>query len=234
MAWPTKTDFVDGDVLTAAQVNNIGTNLNVFNPTSATNGQVWTANGSGSGSYQTISPGSTLVAPSTIANTGGGSSASINASGSVTFSACATVSLNGIFTSTYDNYLVLWKGTTSTSGVDVQVKLRLSGTDSSASYNFQRLDASGTTVSAARFTNQTTGMRAGISDTNISGFAMYFFGPGIAARTVARSISAGANSGGYLEDFVSTHDVATAYDGATFYVSSGTVSGDLYVYGLRK
>lgn len=48
MAWPTKTDFVDGDVLTAAQVNNIGTNLNLFNPTSATSGQVPVANGSGS------------------------------------------------------------------------------------------------------------------------------------------------------------------------------------------
>jgi hypothetical protein len=53
MTWPTKTDFVDGDVLTAAQVNNIGTNLNVFNPTSATNGQVWIANGTGGGAYGT-------------------------------------------------------------------------------------------------------------------------------------------------------------------------------------
>lgn len=53
MAWPTKTDFVDGDVLSASQMNNIGTNLNLFNPTSATNGQVWVANGSGSGAYGT-------------------------------------------------------------------------------------------------------------------------------------------------------------------------------------
>ena len=51
MAWPTKTDFVDGDVLTAAQVNNIGTNLNLFNPTSATNGQVPIANGLGGVAY---------------------------------------------------------------------------------------------------------------------------------------------------------------------------------------
>ena len=54
MAWPTKTDFVDGDVLSASQMNNIGTNLNIFNPTSATNGQVLTANGSGSASYQNL------------------------------------------------------------------------------------------------------------------------------------------------------------------------------------
>lgn len=70
MAWPTKTDFVDGDVLTAAQVNNIGTNLNVFNPTSATNGQVWVANGSGSGAYATpVSGGWTLINSGTMSGT---------------------------------------------------------------------------------------------------------------------------------------------------------------------
>lgn len=64
MTWPTKDDFVDGDVLTAAQVNNIGTNLNVFNPTSATNGQVWVANGSGSGAYGAVG-GGTVIASGT-------------------------------------------------------------------------------------------------------------------------------------------------------------------------
>lgn len=64
MAWPTKTDFIDGDVLSAAQVNNIGTNLNIFNPTSAIANQVWRADGLGSGSYQTL----TTAAMTSIAN----------------------------------------------------------------------------------------------------------------------------------------------------------------------
>lgn len=51
MTWPTKTDFVDGDVLSAAQVNNIGTNLNVFNPTSVANHKILTADGSNSAAY---------------------------------------------------------------------------------------------------------------------------------------------------------------------------------------
>lgn len=68
MAWPTKTTFVDGDVLTAAEVNNIGTNLNVFNPTSATNGQILTANGAGSASFVTpvAGGGFTLIASQTL------------------------------------------------------------------------------------------------------------------------------------------------------------------------
>lgn len=54
VVWPSKNNFANGDVLTAANMNNIADTLNVFNPTSATNGQMWVANGSGSGSYQTV------------------------------------------------------------------------------------------------------------------------------------------------------------------------------------
>lgn len=53
VVWPSKNNFANGGVLTAANMNNIGDTLNVFNPTSATNGQVWIANGSGSGAYGT-------------------------------------------------------------------------------------------------------------------------------------------------------------------------------------
>ena len=72
MTWPTKDDFADGDVLTAAQVNNIADNLNIFDPTSATTGQIWTADGAGSGSYQTVASGafSTLASGSLPTGTG--------------------------------------------------------------------------------------------------------------------------------------------------------------------
>jgi hypothetical protein len=58
MAWPTKTDFVDGDVLTAAQVNNIGTNLNLANPTGITDGFVLTADGANSMGWEAVPSGS--------------------------------------------------------------------------------------------------------------------------------------------------------------------------------
>lgn len=58
VVWPSKNNFANGDVLTAANMNDIGDTLNVFNPTSATNGQIWVANGSGSGAYTTVASGS--------------------------------------------------------------------------------------------------------------------------------------------------------------------------------
>lgn len=57
VVWPSKNNFANGDVLTATNMNNIGDTLNVFNPTSATNGQIWVANGSGSGAYTTVTSG---------------------------------------------------------------------------------------------------------------------------------------------------------------------------------
>jgi hypothetical protein len=57
MTWPTKTDFVDGDVLTAAQVNNIGTNLNLADPTGITDGYVLTADGAGSMAWEQVAAG---------------------------------------------------------------------------------------------------------------------------------------------------------------------------------
>ena len=58
MTWPTKTDFVDGDVLTAAQVNNIGTNLNEIDPTGITDGYVVTADGAGGLAWEAVPTGS--------------------------------------------------------------------------------------------------------------------------------------------------------------------------------
>jgi len=69
MTWPTKTDFVDGDVLTAAQVNNIGTNLNLADPTGITDGYVLTADGADSMGWEAASAGAyTLLDSSSLAS----------------------------------------------------------------------------------------------------------------------------------------------------------------------
>ena len=73
MTWPTKDDFVDGDVLTAAQVNNIADNLNLADPTGITDGYVLTADGAGSMGWEAINADSMTVItsgnlPTTSAN----------------------------------------------------------------------------------------------------------------------------------------------------------------------
>ena len=105
VVWPSKNNFANGDVLTAANMNNIGDTLNVFNPTSATNGQIWVANGSGSGAYSTVVTGgmTSLASGSLPAGTG-------------------TLTLSGISASYNSLRLILsaWSGT-STGELQVRV-----------------------------------------------------------------------------------------------------------------
>ena len=120
VVWPSKNNFIDGDVLTAANVNNIADTLNVFNPTAATNGQVWLANGSGSGAYTTLSTGAftSLASGSLPTGTGTLTLSSISADyqwlrlmligWSSTASSELTVRINNISTSTYHTGYFYW------------------------------------------------------------------------------------------------------------------------------
>lgn len=178
--------------------------------------------------------GIVLIKPSSVAKTGASSTATINAGGSVTFSLCETLSLNGVFSSTYDNYIVdmhaIDDGTTF-------LRLRVSGTDNSTanSYVSQLLDASSTTVSGARFTGDLA--RSFYSDRNKpNGNTMYMYGPHLAQPTAGRSVNANAISSARLVDWAWTHNQSTSYDGFTLIRTSTavTMSGLIKVYGLVK
>lgn len=230
MAWPTKTTFVDGDVLTAAEVNNIGTNLNVFNPTSATNGQVWVANGAGSGAYGAAGFGAVMTPTSVTASSG---TATINANGSVTLTTVPDFSLNGVFTSAYVNYLVFLQ-TTTTVAATQSVNLRAAGVNSTSNYNHQYLLANGATISGARTTSAAAWDNCawfGTAGRNLS--QMLIFSPQIAQATAMRSVTSGSYNSSAIMDSAAYHTTASSYDGFFWTVGGGgTFTGKIIVYGL--
>ena len=159
------------------------------------------------------------------------------------FSAVSSVSLPAdTFTTTYDDYRVILKLTaTSVDNTVVYIKLRAAGTDNSTNYHWNRFG-----------TNTTSGTPGGtVAANNSSGVWLestystaYFptiaridlFQPKLATKT-PMIISTGQNSGaGDWANFDGggLHNVATAYDSATFYISSGTISGSVLVYGMAK
>lgn len=172
-----------------------------------------------------------ICVPTSTAVTGAGSSATINTKGSVTFTSCATLSLNGVFSSTYDNYMIVVRHTASTNTA-LFARYRLSGTDASAAnYTDQSLDADGTGVSSVRSTSQ-TGARYGVlSSSQRGGDVIYVYGPNLAQPTASRNNNAGAQSDAYIGDRATTHSLSTSYDGITLYTGSGTFSGLVCVYG---
>lgn len=177
--------------------------------------------------------GMILMRPTSIVVAGTGATASIGVNGSVTFTSATSLSLNGVFTSAYDNYMVVMRDNSSAT-TQYFYRLRTAGTDASgANYTYQYIQADGTTVNGARTSSATAGWCGYSSSTQRSGQTVYLYGPNLAQPTAVRSVSVvGADSGRILDN-ASTHSVSTAYDGITIYPNSPTTfSGLVSVYGL--
>lgn len=177
--------------------------------------------------------GLVVMPPTSIAYSG--TSASINTDKSVTFTSVTTLSLNGVFTSSYDNYMVTMRFT-NTAFDYIQYRLRLSGTDNStaSSYVYQSLNASGLgTPSGSRSTNNQGRLAVGNS-TQREGLTLFMFGPSMAQPTAARTITVDDRSSAGIWDHASTHNQSTAYDGLTIFPASGNMSGLLTVFGFNN
>jgi hypothetical protein len=157
------------------------------------------------------------------------------------FSAVATQSVNGVFSSAFTNYRILVSPTTAGTNVQLTMRLRASGTDTSTNYvSNSNFNPTSTTVSANlnfRGTDEIL-VNGGIT-TGRPGFAnIDIFNPFENLNTgfiinSGNEVSDGSffytfNTTGILKD-------TTAYDGFTLIISGATtISGSLSVYGYRK
>ena len=168
-----------------------------------------------------------LITPTSIASTGTGNSSSINTNGSVTFSTCATLSLNGVFSADYDNYMIVHRFSFSTLTA-ASIYLRKNGTNNTSSYNHQYIYAYGTTISPGRLTDWQNSYSSGNS-----GEVFWLYGPYLNQPTAYRLIGVSGNSNAELLDRAGTHGVSDTFDGIHFSIPS-TMSGLIAVYGMRK
>jgi len=183
--------------------------------------------------------GLVVMTPTSIAYSG--TSASINADGSVDFSAVTSLSLNGVFTGDYDNYMITMRmehnATTASSYEGVRARLRASGTDNStaSSYTGQFINAASTTVSGSR-ASYDFGF-AGVAAWNANkhnGVQLSLFGPYLAQPTAARTTTISAYLGGEIYDAAWTHNQSVSYDGLTMYVTAVSFTGLLTVFGFNQ
>jgi len=173
-----------------------------------------------------------LLTPTSIAYTG--TSATISANGSVSFSACTVLSLNGVFSADYDNYMVVMRETATIAQV-FQVRLRASGTDASDSGHTHQLILGSTTVSAQRDAGQTAFRISNTANVLRQGHILNFYGPHLAQPTALRSVSVCAIDGAFIFDVAQTHSVSSSYDGFSLLPNAaGNITGRVAVYGMRK
>ena len=95
-----------------------------------------------------------LLVPGSIAV--GSGSGSVSTSGTISLTASSSVSINDVFSASYDNYLVkITIKIVGGSGGDINLRMRVSGTDnSSANYNEQYFAADGASGSFSRTTTK--------------------------------------------------------------------------------
>lgn len=155
--------------------------------------------------------------------------------GSVTYTAVSSaspVSLNGVFSATYDRYLITNSGTVST-GIQFLARLRAAGTDAITNYNYYRLLGNAGGVTGGNTTGATSHALAGGATGLQNPFTLTVVSPASAVNTSFTNDGMDA-ANQRLDLYIGVHTTATAYDGITFFTSSGTMTGTLRVYGLRN
>ncbi len=148
-----------------------------------------------------------------------------------TFTTQSAISVNNCFTATYDNYLLLMAVVGSTSS-SINIRMRVGGVDATTNYRWQVLNAAGASVTAASVSAQTS-YSGPDTGTDKSTVEMLLFDPAKASATNIHQRSIARTVPTYYQN-VGQHTTATAYDGYTLAVASGTITGTARLYGYKN
>jgi hypothetical protein len=154
------------------------------------------------------------------------------------FSAVANITADGIFTSAYTNYRIIFRYATSSSG-EIDMQFRAATVDTTTNYSFQQFTATSTTVAAAR----TAGVSAGVIGRNtddiasISLIVVDLSGVQLAEPTNYQAFNT-RNDGGFttpiIVQFFGNQSASTAFDGIKIAITTGNMTGSYTIYGYGK
>jgi hypothetical protein len=176
--------------------------------------------------------GLVLIKPSTVVN------GTDNGKGTVSFSAASPVSLNGVFSATYDNYRIVIALTDSSATTNVFFRFRVSGSDnSSAYYNymFNGYTQGGGSVpfTAAGATQLNLYQRTSADKNTASDLTCIL--PFASATTILTGSTTSENTTNfYTGNWGGNYDQTTSFTGFSLIGESGTLTGTVSVYGYNK
>lgn len=154
------------------------------------------------------------------------------------FSTVSSVSINNCFSSTYYQYLLIYSGTASIDNSSMLYRMRASGSDASGATDYERAvsfqDSAGNLQNSS---NTSSGTSSGFfAANNTDGCSAYFYvyRPFETVETFTQGNSVTRFSGVTQNHrFGNHHAQSVAYDGITVFVASGTISGDIAVFGIK-
>lgn len=185
-----------------------------------------------------LAAGLFAVVPTSVVAAGGGSSGSVGAGGKVTFATCTSIAVNGAFSALYDNYLILIKSDHSTAALTT-MRLRVAGTDSSAAvYDVQALFAGNGTATSGATLAGTSWDLAGVTTTR-ENTTIELNEPFLTVATMGESQNRSTTNPmvqatNYLGLRALQHRSGTSYDGFTLIASTGTITGNIRIYGYNN
>jgi len=186
--------------------------------------------------YASTQPGMKMVVPTSVAV--GSGSGSVDTNGAVTFSGASTVSLNGCFSSTYDNYKIILEIESASANTQISMRMRVAGTDNSASnyWNNRFYGQASSLVSTGATAAGTSFLTVAEYETGVATSILDLFQPFKIGTT--RMIGSGEfrYASFYQHSFVKTGQmtVTTSYDGFTLLNTAGNITGTIRVYGYKN
>ena len=186
------------------------------------------------------------VIPTSVAV--GSGSGSVDSLGTVTFSGASSVSLNDVFSSTYDHYKIIVVAENSSATWQLLSRLRVSGSDNSSSNyywsGFYQTFASATPALNTQGSNGLTtsfqiGQTANPAATLANQTIIEIANPFATAETTFNSSgtvyesSPGVSSSNRYA-YGGMTSVTTSYTGFTIFPQSANISGSVSVYGYKK
>lgn len=148
----------------------------------------------------------------------------------------SSLSINNCFTSSYRNYLLVWRVGLSGASTNFFMRLRASGTDSATNYNHYLFRGSGGSTVSQNNTSQTYFQLDMVTGTGHKAGFTHVYDPQTAARNtgILSSSYSASNAGvGFQGGY---HDVTASYDGFTLLTGTGDTmsNGQISIYGLSE
>lgn len=152
----------------------------------------------------------------------------------VSFTASSGVSQNNVFSSAYENYIIQTNLSSVSTGQNLYFRLRAGGVDTTTNYFYTGINTVATSGSLSIDNGQgVTFAYVGTSNVSLSAqttvFApfltrsSYFVNQSVGVSGDTRQVA----NAGYIAN-------ATSHDGITFYPSTGTMTGNIRIYGMRN
>jgi hypothetical protein len=155
---------------------------------------------------------------------------------STTVSNAASITVDNVFSSAFDNYLMVFAGQTiNTTAQTMLLNTRVGGVGASANWDRMYVATTDSAGPTRTFAGSQASAAIGIGGNTMVSITATLYRPALASPTYLTFVGNGRSSvSADMANGGANHTASTAYDGFIFTASSGNITGTMRVYGLRN